>query len=44
MKKTIQRGIIINASKENIYAVIATPELVTRWFSETIEGNYTVGT
>ena len=43
MQDTIEREIIITASKERIYEAIADPEQVTKWFPETLEGNYTVG-
>jgi uncharacterized protein YndB with AHSA1/START domain len=43
MQDFIQREIIISASKERIYAAIATPELVKKWFPETLEGEYKVG-
>ena len=43
MQDTIQREVTINASKERIYEAIANPELVTKWFPETLEGSYTVG-
>ena len=29
--------------KERIYEAISTPEEVTKWFPETLEGNYKVG-
>ena len=43
MKDAINREITINASKERIYEAIANPEQVTKWFPETLEGEYTVG-
>lgn len=43
MQNIIKREISINASKERIYRAIADPELVTRWFPETLEGDYKVG-
>jgi len=43
MQNTIQREIMINASKERVYEAIANPEQVTKWFPETIEGDYKVG-
>jgi uncharacterized protein YndB with AHSA1/START domain len=43
MQDFIQREIIMNASKERIYAAIATPELLVKWFPETIKGEYKVG-
>lgn len=43
MQDVIQREIYIKASKERIYAAIADPEQVTRWFPETLEGRYEVG-
>ncbi|GAC34544.1 SRPBCC family protein [Paraglaciecola polaris] len=43
MQNTIQREIIINASKERIYRAIATPEQVVLWFPETLDGDLAVG-
>lgn len=43
MQNEINREIIINASKQRIYDAIANPELVTKWFPETLEGDYKVG-
>lgn len=43
MKDTINREITIKASKERIYEAIANPEQVTKWFPETLEGEYSVG-
>ena len=43
MQNTIEREIIINATKERIYDAIANPEKVVMWFPETLEGNYQVG-
>ncbi|WP_416304950.1 SRPBCC family protein [Neptunicella sp. SCSIO 80796] len=43
MQDMIKREIMINASKEKIYAAIANPELVTKWFPETLEGEYSPG-
>ena len=43
MQNEIKREITINASKERIYAAIADPDQVTRWFPETLEGNSKVG-
>lgn len=43
MQDSINREIIINASKERIFDAIANPEFVTKWFPETLEGEYTVG-
>ena len=43
MQNTIQREIIINASKERIYRAIATPEQVVLWFPETLDGDMAVG-
>jgi uncharacterized protein YndB with AHSA1/START domain len=43
MQDVIQREIVIDASKERIYDAIANPEQVTKWFPETIEGDYLVG-
>ena len=43
MQDTIQREIFINAVKERIYEAISNPEEVTKWFPETLEGNYKVG-
>lgn len=43
MQNEIRREIEINASKEKVYDAIANPEKVTKWFPETLEGNYEVG-
>tara|TARA_R110000868_G_scaffold216330_1_gene466442 strand:- start:337 stop:777 length:441 start_codon:yes stop_codon:yes gene_type:complete len=43
MQDKIQREILINATKERIYAAITDPDLVVLWFPETLEGSYTVG-
>ncbi len=43
MQDAIKREITIRASQERIYAAIANPELVTQWFPETLEGEYSVG-
>jgi len=43
MQDTIQREITIKASKERVYDAIADPDQVTKWFPETLEGNYMVG-
>ena len=43
MKDSINREIIINAAKERIYEAIANPEHVIKWFPETLEGKYSVG-
>lgn len=43
MQNTIQREITINAPKEKVYEAIANPEQVTKWFPETVEGDYVVG-
>jgi uncharacterized protein YndB with AHSA1/START domain len=43
MQNTIQREIMIKASKERIYNAIAISEQITKWFPESIEGNYTLG-
>jgi uncharacterized protein YndB with AHSA1/START domain len=43
MQDVIQREITIKASKVRIYEAIANPEQVTKWFPETLEGNYMVG-
>lgn len=43
MQDVIQREIVINAPKERVYDAIANPELVVKWFPETLEGKYEVG-
>jgi uncharacterized protein YndB with AHSA1/START domain len=43
MQNTIEREIVINASKEKVYDAIANPEKVILWFPDAIEGAYTVG-
>ncbi len=43
MQDVIQREILINAPKQKVYEAIANPELVVKWFPETIEGRYAVG-
>lgn len=43
MQDIIKREIIIKASKQRIYAAIATAEQVVLWFPDTIEGEYSVG-
>lgn len=43
MQDVIRREILINAPREKVYDAIANPELVVRWFPETIDGRYAVG-
>ncbi len=43
MQDSIQREIVINASQERVYKAISDPELVVKWFPETIKGEYAVG-
>lgn len=43
MQDIIQREITIKAPKERIYSAITDPELVVKWFPETLEGVYEVG-
>lgn len=43
MQNVLKREISINASKQRIYDAIANPEQVTKWFPETLEGDYRVG-
>ena len=43
MQDAIKRVISINANKETIYDAIANPEKVTKWFPNTMEGDYSVG-
>ena len=43
MQNVIEREITIKASQEKIYEAIASPELVIKWFPESIEGNYEAG-
>ena len=40
MQDIIQREILIQASKQKIYAAIADPKQVVKWFPETLEGEY----
>lgn len=43
MQNIIQRDLIINATAERIYNAIATPELVIKWFPDTVSGDYRQG-
>jgi uncharacterized protein YndB with AHSA1/START domain len=43
MQDLIQREIMIQATPQRIYAAIADPEQVIKWFPETLEGDYSVG-
>ncbi len=43
MQDTIQREIVIEASKEAVYEAIANPEQVVLWFPNAIEGTYAAG-
>jgi uncharacterized protein YndB with AHSA1/START domain len=43
MQNILKREIVIKATQQRIYAAIATPELVVKWFPETLEGAYEVG-
>ncbi len=43
MQNVIRREITISAPAERVYAAIADPEKVVRWFPETLEGEYSVG-
>lgn len=43
MQNTIEREIIIRAPQARIYAAIADPAQVVKWFPETLEGNYVPG-
>lgn len=43
MQDVIRREITINAPRERVYDAIANPELVVKWFPETLEGRYEVG-
>lgn len=43
MQNEIRREIEIKGSKEKIYDAIANAEKVTKWFPETLEGEYEVG-
>lgn len=43
MQDVIRRELIINASQKKVYAAIADPELVVKWFPETLEGDYQPG-
>jgi uncharacterized protein YndB with AHSA1/START domain len=43
MQDTIQREITIKAPKERVYAAIADPEQIVKWFPNAIEGSLNVG-
>lgn len=43
MQDQIQREIIINASKERVYAAITSPNQLTQWFPDRIEGTISEG-
>ncbi|WP_226665053.1 SRPBCC domain-containing protein [Microbulbifer aggregans] len=43
MQDVIRREITISAPIERVYEAIANPELVVKWFPETLEGLYEVG-
>lgn len=43
MQNSIEREILIHAPKENIYAAIADPVKLVKWFPDTVEGKYEVG-
>ena len=43
MQNEIKREITIYAPKERIFAAIAEPDRVVKWFPETLEGDYVVG-
>lgn len=43
MQNIIQRELMINATAERIYNAIATPELVVKWFPDTVSGDYRQG-
>lgn len=43
MQDVIRRVITINATQQRIYDAIADRDQVTRWFPETLEGEYRVG-
>ncbi|MGP9799627.1 SRPBCC domain-containing protein [Rheinheimera sp. NSM] len=43
MQNIIQRELTINATAERIYNAIATPELVVKWFPDTVTGDYRQG-
>ena len=40
MQNIIQREISIKATQQRVYAAIADPQQVVKWFPETIEGDY----
>ncbi|MFN8015445.1 MAG: SRPBCC domain-containing protein [Acidimicrobiia bacterium] len=43
MKDIITRELSIKAEQENVYNVMAQPELITQWFPDRVEGNFQVG-
>ncbi len=43
MQDTIERHIIIKASKEQVYAAIADPKHMVSWFPDAIEGDMVAG-
>ena len=43
MQNVIKRELTLNASQERVYAAIADPRQVVKWFPETLEGAYAVG-
>lgn len=43
MQDKIEREIIINASKERVYAAIADPQHIVTWFPDAIEGDLKAG-
>jgi uncharacterized protein YndB with AHSA1/START domain len=43
MQNEIRRELVLQASQERVYQAIANPELLVRWFPETLEGKYAPG-
>ncbi len=43
MQDIIQREISIQATQQQIYAAIANPEQVIKWFPATVHGDYQPG-
>lgn len=43
MKDTIEKKILIKASREEIYDAIANAEKVVKWFPDSVEGKYEKG-
>lgn len=43
MQDVIKREVTIKAPKERVYAAIADPKQLTKWFPDRIEGNFSEG-